>query len=87
MQILKFASGMCFFQCMTIEKRQFEFYISETICVLTKIESLSKVNKRFRDVSVRGHVTIVQKFEREQKVTQMGRGEEEINSLCFALAV
>lgn len=57
------------------------------ICVQTKIESLSKVSKRFRDVTVRGHVTIVQKFEREQTVTQMERGEEEMNSLRLALAV
>lgn len=57
------------------------------ICVQTKIESLSKVSKRFRDISVRGHVTIVQKFEREQTVTQMERGEEEMNSLRLALAV
>lgn len=56
------------------------------ICVQTKIESLSKVSKRFRDVSVRGHVTIVQKFEREQTVTQMERGEEEMN-LRLVLAV
>lgn len=57
-----------------------------SICVQTKIESLSKVSKRFRDVSVRGHVTIVQKFEREQTVTQMERGEEEMN-LRLVLAV
>lgn len=57
------------------------------ICVQTKIESFSKVSKRFRDISVRGHVTIVQKFEREQTVTQMERGEEEMNSLRLALAV
>lgn len=57
------------------------------ICVQAKVESLSKVSKRFRDVSGRGHVTIVQKSEREQKVTQIERGEEEMNSLRLVLAV
>lgn len=93
MQILKFSNGMCSFGSFLSvhDDRKASIRVlykrNPRICVQTKIESLSKVSKRFRDVSVRGHVTIVQKCEREQKVTQMERGEEEMNSSRLALAV